>query len=309
MFKSTVTLGTGTTFQTASGTAEVSGSTSVSYSQTTYKTTTSGSNSYIAMSPGAMFCTYNLYDLSKTNQEVDTPSTISEAFSTSKLVSVTGGDWDICALDADSVYDECNECLFEEGSSNKDDCFSGSDTVTLQDGTIKKLPEVEVGDRILTANSNGELSFSDVIFLPHKYNNELFEFIELSTANNISVKATMNHLMKACDGSLVYAKSLKPGNCLKTAVGDSFLTSVEKAYSRGMYTVVTLNEFVVISGVIASPFSFNHRFVHSFYNLHRAIYKLYPSMPLSALVDMNTKIGAIAKYFAIASMSAFTSEL
>jgi Hint module len=47
-------------------------------------------------------------------------------------------------------------------SSSKKDCFSGSETVTLESGGYKALSEVVPGDRILTSDGNGDLSYSEV---------------------------------------------------------------------------------------------------------------------------------------------------
>jgi Hint module len=47
-------------------------------------------------------------------------------------------------------------------SSFDKDCFSGSETVTLESGGSKVLSEVVLGDRILTSDVAGDLSYSEV---------------------------------------------------------------------------------------------------------------------------------------------------
>jgi hypothetical protein len=47
-------------------------------------------------------------------------------------------------------------------SSFEKDCFSGSETVTLESGGSKVLSEVVLGDRILTSDVAGDLSYSEV---------------------------------------------------------------------------------------------------------------------------------------------------
>ncbi len=161
----------------------------------------------------------------------------------------------------------------------------------------KFISDVEVGDRVLSANSNREMSYSDVVFVPHDYNDQTIEFIELSTNMNNSVRFTGNHLVSTCSGALAFAGSLKIGACVQTVAGDSLLTTIRHVKSRGMYTVVTMNEFLVVGGIVASPFSVNHRVVHSYYNIHRVLFKLVPyAMSAPFVVLTNSVIGSIAAF-------------
>jgi Hint module len=47
-------------------------------------------------------------------------------------------------------------------SSSTKACFSGSETVTLESGGSKVLSEVVLGDRVLTSDVAGDLSYSEV---------------------------------------------------------------------------------------------------------------------------------------------------
>ena len=63
---------------------------------------------------------------------------------------------------------------------------------------------------------------------------------------------------------------------------------------RGVYTVVTLAPFVVVNGVVASPFGGNHYFTDLYYNIVRALYVLGPTMVHSLLVRTLTDcLGAV----------------
>jgi hypothetical protein len=130
------------------------------------------------------------------------------------------------------------------------------DMVNVEGGRRKAMADVQVGDRILAANSHGDFSYSDVVFLPHGYNDKITEFIEISTNMNNTVKFTEQHLVKTCSGALAVVGSLKSGACVKTVHGDALLTSINRVKSRGIYTVVTMDEFVVVDGIIASPFRY-----------------------------------------------------
>ena len=174
-------------------------------------------------------------------------------------------------------------------------CFSGADTVQLESGETKPLSEVRVGDRVLSADAAGALSYSDVVFLPHAANQEAATFFELTTAGGKSVKATKTHLLQTCSGDLAYAGAVKAGDCLRTADGDEQVTASAKVETEGVYSLVAQNEFVVVSGVVASPFAFAHGASNAVYNLHRALYKVAPSLLKSpAVVSANAVLGATA---------------
>lgn len=56
------------------------------------------------------------------------------------------------------------------------------------------MSDLAVGDRIQTANFEGELSFSPVVFLPHSANEEKTQFLTLTTTGGKSVHVTPDHL-------------------------------------------------------------------------------------------------------------------
>jgi len=207
--------------------------------------------------------------------------------------------------DASAVMsDSSSEAAYEKYScaspppateSTKAACFSGTEELSLEGGRSKRLSEVVVGDRVLTAKANGALSFSPVVFLPHGVNVKEASFVELTTSGNKMLKATPMHLLQTCGGALAYAGSLKAGACLKTVDGDESIKSVTRVTAKGLYTAVTENEFLVVNGVVASPFAVAHGVTHAFYSLHRALYKIAPSfMKSPAVVTANALIGSAA---------------
>jgi len=185
-------------------------------------------------------------------------------------------------------------------------CFSGVDKVTLESGAFKSFADVVIGDRILTADSTGALSFSDVVFLPHAANKELATFAELTTGSGKSIKATKMHLLQTCSGELAYAGSFKKGGCLRTVDGPETIESAVMTTAEGLYTAVTKNEFIVVNGVLASPFAVSHTAGHYYYNIHRAIYKVSPSLLTSraakALNAAMASTAAVALSFSTVSV-------
>ena len=120
---------------------------------------------------------------------------------------------------------------------------------------------------ILSADRSGKISASPVLFLPHPDNDITRKFDEVTLANGMVVRMTRNHLLPLCDGSLVTARSLKEGDCLMTTSGMSKVaTTKHDVEAGGIYTAVTKKEFLVVNGVVASPFALAHGIAHSLFD-------------------------------------------
>lgn len=133
------------------------------------------------------------------------------------------------------------------------------------------------------------------VFLPHGANYEIATFVEVILASGKSLKTTHMHLLKTCSGRLQHAQNLHIGDCLKTVDGDDVITSVSMVLAKGLYTAVTTNEFLVVNGIIASPFAVAHGITHAYYNIHRALYAAAPRiLKFPGLVAANALIGTSA---------------
>lgn len=173
-------------------------------------------------------------------------------------------------------------------------CFSASDKVMLPSGAAIMLNKVRIGDEILTADADGEFSFAKVVSMPHPINSELTSFLEIGTDSGKVVRATDKHLMVTCDGSLARADSLRTGDCLRSVDGDDLIAQIQLTYNKGFMTVVTENEFVVINGLVASPFAVTHSLVHWYYNIHRFMFKYFPSVSKSdSVIAANAAFGSV----------------
>ena len=161
-------------------------------------------------------------------------------------------------------------------------CFSGTETVTFLSGITKPISEVRIGDQVLTSDTAGKISFSEVIFVPHGTNEESAEFAHIFTVNGRDVKMTQNHILPAgsCGSSLplVYASQVSAGDCILTVSGEERVSKVEIMSSKGVYTIVTNEEFIVVNGIVASSFGANHMLANLYYNFHRFIYASAPAL-------------------------------
>jgi hypothetical protein len=188
-------------------------------------------------------------------------------------------------------------------------CFAGSETVTMESGEMKTISEVLAGDRVFAADATGKAVITSVVYVPHKPNKKSTLFAHISTENK-DIKMTMNHLLPAgaCSSSLslIHASQVNVGNCIMTISGQEKVVSVVPIESEGVYTIVTNEEYVIVNGIIASPFGANHMMANLFYNLHRFAFALSPLLLSSSLLhDINEGLGVMIPYF---GQSAYSSE-
>ena len=159
-------------------------------------------------------------------------------------------------------------------------CFAGSETLNLESGETKLVSDIRVGDRVLAADAAGQTSYSDVVFVPHRANNDDALFTHITTTSGRDIKMIPSHIILAgpCHLSgplpLIYASS---GDCVMTVSGKDMVSTVETVQGKGLYTVVTKEEYVVVNGIIASSFAANHMLANLYYNFHRLVYASAPS--------------------------------
>jgi hypothetical protein len=167
-------------------------------------------------------------------------------------------------------------------SSKKKNCFAGSEIVILQSGEMKPISEVRAGDRVLAADASRQTVFSEVVFVPHASNADKTVFTHITTTQGRDIKMTHSHILPAgvCGSTSplpdVYASSVTVGDCIMTVSGMEEVTAVETVQGQGLYTIVTGEEYVVVNGIIASPFAFNHMVANFYYNIHRFVYACVP---------------------------------
>jgi Hint module len=167
-------------------------------------------------------------------------------------------------------------------SMKKKNCFAGSESVTLQSGEMKPISEVRAGDKVLAADASRQTVFSEVVFVPHASNADKTVFTHITTTQGRDIKMTHSHILPAgaCGSTSplpdVYSSSVAVGDCIMTVSGMEEVSRVETVQGQGLYTIVTMEEYVVVNGIIASPFAINHMVANFYYNIHRFVYACVP---------------------------------
>jgi len=136
-------------------------------------------------------------------------------------------------------------------------CFHGNGSVLLESGASKPFSELSLGDVIKTSDGEGQFSFNPVLTLPHANNTEPAAFLTLTTETGKKVDMTSDHLIPKCDLEEVTAGELVVGDCLFTVDGKETLIEISSTAKNGVFTAITQDKFIVVDGIVASPFSMN----------------------------------------------------
>ena len=104
----------------------------------------------------------------------------------------------------------------------------------------------------------------------------------ISTLKGHELRMTGNPLSLSL--LLVYAFKIAVGDCVRTVSGEDVVVKVESVRVEGVYTIVTNEEFIVVNGIVASSFGVNHMIGNLYYNMHRFVYLLCPSVLSSPLI-------------------------
>ena len=206
-------------------------------------------------------------------------------------------------------------------STTKAACFPGNSNVLLESGGVKRLRDVRIGDRILSADDKYNMVYSTVIFIPHSLNYQYTRYTKLITESGASILLTSEHLIFtgvfSCDrvthasnnyttdtntNTSVYdtctrtydneynnihlklkpARDVQRGECVYTTTGlhshlDRVVYKDDNVYDLGIYTVITTQPYIVINNTLVSPYEYNHMVVHTYYNIYRMLYYVYPN--------------------------------
>jgi Hint module len=185
--------------------------------------------------------------------------------------------------------------VFKVGTTNPSSktvatCFAGSETLRVESKGDRLIADIRIGDRVLAADAAGRTFYSDVVFLPHGPNKDSALFVQITTAHGRDIKMTHSHILPsgACNTAsplpLVYAKNVNVGDCVLTVSGEERVSAVGVLPGQGLYTVVTKEEYVVVNGIIASPFAVNHMMANLYYNMHRFVYESAPALCDSSFI-------------------------
>jgi Hint module len=179
------------------------------------------------------------------------------------------GTTNICCSDSDAV---CSQTCTEGGECaawcEQKWCFPSEATVRLDDGTVKAMRELVLGDRVQVARPDGSLGYDAVYLMTHKDASTRGRYLTLALASGQSLTLSPRHFVPtAPDGGTTWASHILKG-ADEVKVGDMVwyrgndgtllptqVTAVTASIKAGAFNPMTVAGTVVVDGVVASTHS------------------------------------------------------
>ncbi|XP_006001335.1 sonic hedgehog protein [Latimeria chalumnae] len=158
-------------------------------------------------------------------------------------------------------------------------CFPGLATVTLEDGGTKFVKDLSPGDRVLAADDQGKLVYSDFLMFLDKEEESQKVFYVIETKEPLKrITLTAAHLLFVAQNSsdnlspfkATFASEIKPGQIIFVAHGDDthlMAATVERVVleeDTGAYAPLTNQGTILINRVWASCYAVieQHKWAH-----------------------------------------------
>lgn len=160
-------------------------------------------------------------------------------------------------------------------------CFPAHATVRLENGTVKRMEDVKVGDRVHV----GGREYSTVFSWGHRDERKWAGFVKIVTGDT-AIELSPHHYIFV-DDHLTIASAARVGSSLTLANGTlAAMTSVSYTSHRGVFNPHTMAGEIAINGVKASVYTqaLHPTLAHALLALPRLAYRLGVRDPLKDLL-------------------------
>ncbi|KAM7378692.1 hypothetical protein PAMP_004298 [Pampus punctatissimus] len=194
----------------------------------------------------------------------------------SRLAVEAGFDW---VYYESKAHIHCSVKAENSVAAKSGGCFPGSSMVILEDGRTKPLKELQVGDRVLAADQQGNLLPSDFLMFIDQGRQITRQFQVLETEEpRHKLTLTPAHLVFVLNNSTdksntraMFASNVKPGQQLlvvgKEKPGHLIPSTVRQVYTEqheDSYAPVTSHGTIIVDQVLASCYALveDHQLAH-----------------------------------------------
>lgn len=205
----------------------------------------------------------------------DEDRVIGEALVSSTEAGISQPDRNSPVMTVAPISDSIEEGTEPAPSDEPDDsptCFPHDSTITLEDGTVKSMGDLQLGDRVQVAP--GE--FSDVFMFSHRDAEVKASFVQLMTESGAYLHITAGHYMYVND-QLTAAGAVRTGDTVYTENGKvSKVCNVSSTLKAGIYNPQTVHGDIVVNGILTSTYttSVHPRAAHSLLAPLRSLFRL-----------------------------------
>ena len=142
-------------------------------------------------------------------------------------------------------------------------CFPADATVLLEDGSIRAMAELRLGDRVQVVRADGSLGFSEIYLQTHKDALSAAPFVELTLASGRTLSLSPRHFIPTgpsfADATVKAAEELRVGDLVWSQAGDGMaadpVVAARTLVDVGLYNPLTMTGTIVVDGVVASAHS------------------------------------------------------
>lgn len=175
-------------------------------------------------------------------------------------------------------------------STTRESCFSGTSQISLADGTVKTLSQLQIGDQVLVDENN---TFEPVIAFIHAQPAGFFDFVAIDVHSTLSnttstLHVSPNHLIFDFEsGKARFAGRFHVGDQVQFIHNNKIIPgeimNIRLTKEEGYYAPLTPSGKIVIDAVVASNYAKvnNHELAHHVMGLYRWWIKLAGTSMLS----------------------------
>jgi len=131
-------------------------------------------------------------------------------------------------------------------------CFSGENTVMVENRGAVKMADLSIGDMVMV----DENIFEPIYSFGHKGDNTSGEFLVLSTKEEIKpLEISPSHMVNIGNNQYVPVSTLKKGDMIQLVSGDVVpVKSIKKVTRKGLYAPFTNSGKIVVNNIVASNY-------------------------------------------------------
>uniref|UniRef100_A0A1A7YHA8 Hedgehog protein n=1 Tax=Iconisemion striatum TaxID=60296 RepID=A0A1A7YHA8_9TELE len=189
----------------------------------------------------------------------------------SRLAVEAGFDW---VHYESKAHIHCSVKAENSVAAKSGGCFPGSSTVSLQDGTKKAVKDLQPGDRVRAADSDGNPVYTDFIMFIDQDSSTRRTFYVIETETGQKIRLTAAHLIftgrdrNSTQMSAVFASQVRPGEQVFAWDGERLVAvAVRRIYTQehvGSFAPVTAQGTVMVDQVLASCYAVieDHQLAH-----------------------------------------------
>ncbi|KAJ6637364.1 Protein hedgehog, partial [Pseudolycoriella hygida] len=149
-------------------------------------------------------------------------------------------------------------------SSHSSGCFTGNSTVITSTGGVRRLDELNVGEKVLSMDKYGHAVYSEVLMFLDRNEHETREFVKIETDGGAVISVTPAHLLMVWKTTLkqtkfIFAEQVEEDDFVLVNVNGTLeprrVTKVSSELSKGVYAPLTEEGTIVVNSITASCYA------------------------------------------------------